>query len=139
MAPTHRATPTREWSKSFVNPSFNLGSLDTSGIDFGLKYALKNTPIGGFNFEIGLDAYQQLHQHARARRGAPGNCGHLQRAIRQLHQEPRAWVDGRMELAWRRCVDHRALHRIGLVIHQSVGDSAPPQPERRIRRIRSDR
>ena len=35
-----------------VNPSFNLGSLDTSGVDIGLKYALKNTPIGGFTFEL---------------------------------------------------------------------------------------
>ena len=37
---------------AFVNPSFNLGSLDTSGVDLSLKYALKNTPIGGFNFEL---------------------------------------------------------------------------------------
>jgi outer membrane receptor protein involved in Fe transport len=37
---------------AFVNPSFNLGSLDTSGIDLSLKYALKNTPIGGFNVEL---------------------------------------------------------------------------------------
>jgi iron complex outermembrane receptor protein len=36
----------------FVNPSFNLGSLDTSGVDVSLKYALKNTPIGGFTAEL---------------------------------------------------------------------------------------
>lgn len=38
--------------QAFVNPSFNLGSLDTSGVDIAIKYALKNTPIGGFNFEF---------------------------------------------------------------------------------------
>ena len=37
---------------AFVNPSFNLGSLDTSGVDLSVKYALKNTPVGGFNFEL---------------------------------------------------------------------------------------
>ena len=36
----------------FENPEFNLGSLDTDGVDIGLKYALKNTPIGSFNFSI---------------------------------------------------------------------------------------
>ncbi len=32
----------------FVNPSFNLGTLDTSGTDIDLKYTIKNTPIGSF-------------------------------------------------------------------------------------------
>jgi outer membrane receptor protein involved in Fe transport len=36
----------------FVNPSFNLGSLDTSGVDLSLKYSIKNTPVGAFNVEI---------------------------------------------------------------------------------------
>jgi outer membrane receptor protein involved in Fe transport len=35
-----------------VNPSFNLGSLDTSGVDISLKYSLKNTPFGAFNVEL---------------------------------------------------------------------------------------
>jgi outer membrane receptor protein involved in Fe transport len=38
--------------QAFANPSFNLGTLDTSGVDLGIKYALKNTPIGGFTFEL---------------------------------------------------------------------------------------
>jgi outer membrane cobalamin receptor len=38
---------------AFVNPSFNLGTLDTSGVDIDLKYTLKNTPIG--NFQASLD------------------------------------------------------------------------------------
>ena len=36
----------------FVNPSYNLGSLDTSGVDVSLKYALRNTPIGTFTAEL---------------------------------------------------------------------------------------
>jgi iron complex outermembrane receptor protein len=36
----------------FAQPSFNLGSLDTSGVDIALKYALKGTPIGSFSAEI---------------------------------------------------------------------------------------
>jgi len=37
----------------FQNPTFNLGSLKTDGIDFGVKYAMKATRIGSFQF--GLD------------------------------------------------------------------------------------
>jgi outer membrane receptor protein involved in Fe transport len=37
----------------FLQPSFNLGSLDTSGTDISLKYSLRNTPIG--SFQAGLD------------------------------------------------------------------------------------
>jgi iron complex outermembrane receptor protein len=33
-------------------PTNNLGQLKTSGIDFGLKYVLKNTPIGGWRFSL---------------------------------------------------------------------------------------
>ncbi len=36
----------------FENPEFNLGTLDTDGVDITLKYALHNTPIGSFNFSI---------------------------------------------------------------------------------------
>ena len=36
----------------FEQPSFNLGSLETSGVDISLKYALKNTPIGSFTAEV---------------------------------------------------------------------------------------
>jgi iron complex outermembrane receptor protein len=37
---------------AFVNPSFNLGTLDTSGVDIDLKYTLKNTPIGSFQAAV---------------------------------------------------------------------------------------
>jgi iron complex outermembrane receptor protein len=40
--------------KAFVNPSFNLGSLDTSGVDVGLKYTLRDTPLGAYQFSIDL-------------------------------------------------------------------------------------
>jgi len=36
----------------FQNPEFNLGSLDTDGVDVTIKYALKNTPIGTFQFSL---------------------------------------------------------------------------------------
>jgi outer membrane receptor protein involved in Fe transport len=38
--------------QAFVNPSFNLGSLDTSGVDIDLKYTIKNTPIGNFQASV---------------------------------------------------------------------------------------
>lgn len=38
----------------FVEPIVNLGKLKTDGIDFGVKYALRDTPVGSFN--ISLDA-----------------------------------------------------------------------------------
>ncbi|MDY6945648.1 MAG: TonB-dependent receptor [Pseudomonadota bacterium] len=38
----------------FQEPIVNLGVLETDGIDFGVKYALRNTPVGTFN--ISLDA-----------------------------------------------------------------------------------
>ena len=37
---------------AFANPSFNLGSLDTSGVDIGLKYTLRDTPFGAYQFVI---------------------------------------------------------------------------------------
>ncbi|HWY96375.1 MAG TPA: TonB-dependent receptor [Steroidobacteraceae bacterium] len=36
----------------FVNPSFNLGTLDTSGADIDLKYTIRNTPIGSFQASL---------------------------------------------------------------------------------------
>ena len=38
--------------KVFLEPSFNLGSLTTSGVDLGSKYALRDTGIGSFQFSI---------------------------------------------------------------------------------------
>lgn len=37
---------------AFAQPSYNLGSLNTSGVDIGIKYALKGTPIGSFTGEL---------------------------------------------------------------------------------------
>jgi iron complex outermembrane receptor protein len=50
----HRFTsgPNAGLIQVFENPEFNLGSLDTDGVDIGLKYALKHTPVGSFNFSI---------------------------------------------------------------------------------------
>ena len=43
----------------YVNqPTFNLGQLKTNGIDLGLKYALRNTPAGSFNFLVDLTRIQ---------------------------------------------------------------------------------
>lgn len=36
----------------FENPEFNLGSLDENGVDLTLKYQLKNTPAGSWQFSI---------------------------------------------------------------------------------------
>lgn len=38
----------------FNNPTINLGELNTNGIDFSVRYALKDTPAGSFNFTIDL-------------------------------------------------------------------------------------
>jgi len=50
----HRFTsgPNAGLIQVFENPEFNLGSLDTNGVDVTLKYQLKATPIGSFNFSI---------------------------------------------------------------------------------------
>ncbi|MDP8985862.1 MAG: TonB-dependent receptor [Pseudomonadota bacterium] len=37
---------------AFVNPSSNLGTLDTSGTDIDLKYTFRNTPIGSFQASL---------------------------------------------------------------------------------------
>lgn len=34
----------------FSNPTSNLGVLQTDGVDLGIRYALRNTPIGSFQF-----------------------------------------------------------------------------------------
>ena len=46
------AGPNAGFVQAIINPSFNLGSLDTSGFDLGLKYQIKNTPFGAFNAEL---------------------------------------------------------------------------------------
>jgi iron complex outermembrane receptor protein len=38
----------------FNNPTFNLGSLQTDGVDLGLKYAVRNTPAGSFQFSADI-------------------------------------------------------------------------------------
>jgi len=54
---------------AFVNPSFNLGSLETSGVDLSVKYAIKNTPIGGFSFEL-----DWTHTNNYTNNPAPGSA-----------------------------------------------------------------
>ncbi|MDB6083018.1 MAG: TonB-dependent receptor [Gammaproteobacteria bacterium] len=38
----------------FNNPTFNLGSLMTDGVDLGIKYAMRNTPVGTFQFSADI-------------------------------------------------------------------------------------
>jgi iron complex outermembrane recepter protein len=38
----------------FLQPTFNLGELNTDGVDIGVKYALKNTRAGSFQFNFDL-------------------------------------------------------------------------------------
>jgi len=54
---------------AFVNPSFNLGSLETSGVDLSVKYSLKNTPVGGFTFEM-----DWTHTNNYTNNPAPGSA-----------------------------------------------------------------
>jgi outer membrane receptor protein involved in Fe transport len=35
-------------------PTVNLGTLKTNGVDFGVKYQLRNTPAGSFNFSLDM-------------------------------------------------------------------------------------
>ncbi len=42
----------------FRLPNVNLGTLETNGIDLGVKYALGGTPIGKFNFSVDLTRIQ---------------------------------------------------------------------------------
>ncbi len=39
---------------AFKMPTVNLGSLETDGIDFGVKYTLRDTSIGSFQFSLDL-------------------------------------------------------------------------------------
>lgn len=51
----------------FQQPTVNLGSLETEGVDFGVKYALRNTPWGSFNFSVDMtliNSYESI--------GSPG-------------------------------------------------------------------
>jgi outer membrane receptor protein involved in Fe transport len=43
---------------AFGMPTANLGSLETKGIDFGVKYALRDTPIGSFQFSFDMTRIQ---------------------------------------------------------------------------------
>lgn len=38
----------------FQEPIVNLGVLETDGIDFGVKYSLRNTPVGSFNITFDM-------------------------------------------------------------------------------------
>jgi outer membrane receptor protein involved in Fe transport len=38
----------------FQEPIVNLGVLETDGIDFGVKYSLRNTPAGSFNVSLDM-------------------------------------------------------------------------------------
>ena len=38
----------------FESPTFNIGSLKTNGIDFDVRYNLKDTPIGSFAFTVDI-------------------------------------------------------------------------------------
>lgn len=52
----------------FQQPTVNLGSLKTDGIDFGVKYALRNTAWGSFNFTVDMtmiNSYESV--------GSPGS------------------------------------------------------------------
>jgi outer membrane receptor protein involved in Fe transport len=40
--------------KVFVEPIVNLGKLQTDGVDIGVKYALRDTAAGSFNFSLDL-------------------------------------------------------------------------------------
>jgi iron complex outermembrane recepter protein len=55
--------------QAFVNPSFNLGSLDTSGVDLGFKYTLRNTPFGTYQF-----ALDWTHTNNYTNNPAPGSA-----------------------------------------------------------------
>ena len=47
--------------KVFQEPIVNLGKLQTDGVDFGVKYSLRQTAIGSFNFSLDvthINSYQ---------------------------------------------------------------------------------
>jgi outer membrane receptor protein involved in Fe transport len=51
--------------QAYLQPTENVGTLKTDGVDVGLKYAVKNTPVGNFNFAV--DA-----THVNSYTNAPG-------------------------------------------------------------------
>lgn len=47
----------------FKQPTINLGELSTNGVDIGVKYQLRDTPIGSFNFSVDatyIDSYENV-------------------------------------------------------------------------------
>jgi outer membrane receptor protein involved in Fe transport len=49
--------------QEFEQPTFNLGTLKTDGVDFGIKYALRETPVGSFNISFDMthiNSYENL-------------------------------------------------------------------------------
>lgn len=53
--------------QEFQQPTFNLGKLKTDGIDFGIKYTLRGTAIGSFNFSAD---FTRIHSYKNT--PAPG-------------------------------------------------------------------
>lgn len=53
----------------FVQPTFNLGTLVTKGVDVGLRYAVRNTAAGDWTFS--LDGTHLLHYINTPAPGAP--------------------------------------------------------------------
>lgn len=43
----------------FDLPTVNLGSLSTKGFDFGVKYTLRDTPVGSFQFSVDLTQVEE--------------------------------------------------------------------------------
>jgi outer membrane receptor protein involved in Fe transport len=51
----------------FLQPTRNLGKLETDGIDIGARYALRDTPAGTFNFQIDwthINSYDNIAPNA---------------------------------------------------------------------------
>ena len=40
--------------QQFFQPTFNLGSLETNGVDFGVRYQITDTPIGALRFSLDM-------------------------------------------------------------------------------------
>jgi iron complex outermembrane recepter protein len=84
--------------QAFVNPSFNLGSLDTSGVDIGLKYTLRDTPFGAYQF-----ALDWTHTNNYTNNPAPGSAT----------QE----IGGTYSTQWGNNTKNRALASLGWTWH----------------------
>jgi len=48
------SSPNRGQFQVFQEPIVNLGVLETDGIDIGVKYALRDTPVGSFNISLDM-------------------------------------------------------------------------------------